>query len=146
MHKDPKSLVFLTIQLLAIVYIILTGPYFIDNIPFLLIQIFGLLLIGWALLAKKLNHYKHASHLPKGSFLVMQGPYEIIRHPMYAGMLLIMYGYVQGYLSFTRLVALAILLVITLIKLEYDENMLKGHHHEYEEYRRKTNKLIPYIY
>lgn len=146
MHKDPKSLIFLSLQLLAVIYIFVTGPKFIDNIPFLLIQLFGLLLISWAFLAKRLNHYKHSTHLPKDSFLVMKGPYEIIRHPIYAGILLVMYGYVQGHLSFSRLLALGILLIITLIKLEYDENILKDHHHEYEAYRVKTHKLIPYIY
>lgn len=146
MHTDPKSLIFTLLQLLAIIYILISGPVFMDNIPFLLIQIFGLLIVGWAFLAKKINTYKHASHLPKGAFLVMKGPYEIIRHPIYAGMLLIMIGYVQGYISIPRFFAFAILLAVTLMKLEYDENIMRNHHHEYEAYRAKTHKLIPYFY
>jgi protein-S-isoprenylcysteine O-methyltransferase Ste14 len=146
MHTDRKSLVFLGLQILATAFILISGPLFIQNIPFLLMQAIGILLIFWALLARKVNKPVHIANAPKGSFLVMKGPYEIIRHPIYAGILLIMAGFVEGYLSIPRLFAFAIILAGTILKLEYDENILKDHYHDFEAYRAHTYRFIPYFY
>jgi len=146
MHTDTKSLVFLVLQIIAVAFVLVTGPLFLQNIPFLLMQIIGLLLIFWALLAKKVNKPVHITNAPKGSFLVMKGPYEIIRHPIYAGLLLIMAGFVEGYLSLPRMLAFAVVLVVTILKIAHDEQLLKESYHDYEAYKAKTHKIIPYFY
>jgi len=76
----------------------------------------------------------------------MQGPYEIIRHPIYAGLLLIMAGFVEGYLSLPRFMAFAVILAVTILKIEHDEKILKETHHEYEKYQKHTYRFIPYLY
>lgn len=76
----------------------------------------------------------------------MKGPYEIIRHPIYAGLLLIMAGFVEGYLSLPRLLAFAVILAATIMKLEHDEEILKDVHPEYKKYQSHTYRFIPYLY
>ena len=143
---DRKSLILLISQLLLVGFILLSGPLLIKNIPFLLVQFFGFLLIIWALLAKQVNTHKNEGHLPKGGFLVMKGPYEIIRHPIYAGMLLVMSGSVQGYSEFFRYIAFLLLIVATIVKMNHEEKLLEKHSANYVAYTAKTHKLIPYFY
>lgn len=114
------------------------------NIPFLFMQIFGLLMIFWAILAKRMQQKKITA--PKGYFLVTQGPYEIVRHPIWVGFLLIMCAFVQGYGSPLRLIAFTILLIAVLLKVLYGENVMEREVPEYKEYKKKTHRIIPYFW
>ena len=145
MLSDKKQLILLGIQIISTGYILVSGPLFIQNIPFLLMQIFGILLILWSLLAIKLNKTE-AGKLPPGYFLTTRGPYEIIRHPIYAGMLLTMAGFVQGYGSLARFLVFIILIIATLIRISFEENFLTQQQKIYAGYKSKTHKLIPYLY
>ena len=142
---DRKSLILFIAQVLLVLFIILTGPLLIKNIPFLLVQFFGWMLIGWAILAKHLTLPKERAALKDG-FIVMKGPYEIIRHPIYAGILLIMSGSVQGYGEFLRYLGFFLLIIATVVKMNHEEQLLKKHSKEYVSYTAKTHKLIPYFY
>lgn len=144
MQGDRRPLIFASVIILMTLYIIFSGPIFIGNIPFLFMQIFGLLMIGWAVLAKKMQHKKIT--LPKGYFFVTQGPYEIVRHPIWVGFLLIMCAFVQGYSSILRLFAFIILLVAVLLKILYVENVMEKEIPEYKEYKKKTHRIIPYFW
>lgn len=147
MLTDRRSIILLILQILPTLFVLTTGPLFIQNIPFLLTQIFGFLLIGWALLARQVNKHKElAKGGARGSFLVTKGPYEIIRHPIYAGYLLVMAGYVQGYISFLRFIAFLLFLLVTLLKMEHDEHLINAREKSYEDYKTKTHRLIPYFY
>ena len=142
---DRKSLLFLIIQLLTSGYILYSGPLLIKNLPFLLIQIIGLMLMGWAYLAQQLNK-NHLTHTIRGNFLIMRGPYEIIRHPGYAGFLLLMAGFVEGALTFWRFIALIVLIVVTVLKMKREEEYAERHSKEYAHYKKITHRLIPYFY
>jgi protein-S-isoprenylcysteine O-methyltransferase Ste14 len=146
MQKDRRTIMYSLIGLLSILYIIFSGPLFILNIPFLFMQFFGFLLIGWALLSRKVNAQHHADKLPKGSFFVTKGVYEIIRHPVYAGLLLIMIGFVEEDISLWRGFAVLLLIIVVLIQIARDEQELENHVKEYTTYKTKTHKLVPYFY
>jgi protein-S-isoprenylcysteine O-methyltransferase Ste14 len=144
---ENKPHIFLSIAIAATVYIFFSGPLFINNIPILLTQIFGVLLVLWAILSINLNkHHGQLHKLPNGIFLVTQGPYEIIRHPIYAGILLFISGYVQGHPSLLRYVVFTVLFVVLLLKLLYEEEVVEKDIKEYASYKKKTHRLIPYLY
>ncbi|MEK7571156.1 MAG: methyltransferase [Patescibacteria group bacterium] len=143
--KDKRPFVFFGIIFVTSAYILFSGPIFMLNLPFLLVQIFSILLIIWALVSKHLQKLPE-KNLPHGAFLVTHGPYEIIRHPIYAGLLLIMSAFVQGYSSFSRFLVFVFLLIAVLLKLTYDERILEEHSKEFKEHKQKTHKLIPYLF
>lgn len=146
MQTDQKSRIFAAIQVVGIAYLLLSGPVIISNIPYLLVQVFSLLLIVWAVIAKKVNRHHHPTKLPHGAFLVTKGPYEIIRHPVYAGMLLFALSYIQGYFTFLRLIVFLVLVVITLLKMAHEERTVAEHVKDYKEYQEKTHRIIPYVF
>ncbi len=146
MRAHGKNLLYSALTVICIAFILLTAPLFVQSMTFLLTQVFGLLLIGWAILAMRLNKTHHAKNLPKSIFLVTKGPYEIIRHPVYAGLLLIMSSYVQEYLTFSRFLVFVVLLVVTVLKINYEESLLEEHMKEYTSYKAKTHRIIPYFY
>lgn len=145
MPADKRQIVLVLLQSACIVFLLFSGQLLIHNIAFLLMQVFGLLFIFWAILAYKLNKTQ-TTELPKGFFLVTKGPYEIIRHPIYAGILLVMAGYVQGDISIIRFLVFIGLIIITLVRVGYEETYLGQKIKEYALYKTKTHRLIPYLY
>jgi protein-S-isoprenylcysteine O-methyltransferase Ste14 len=81
------------------------------------------------------------------SNLVESGPYAIVRHPIYSGLILGALGwalFVHGWLT---LVYAAILFAFFDVKSRLEERWLVEKFGEpYLEYRRKVRKLIPWLY
>jgi len=145
METDTKAVIFNAFGILATLFILLSGPVVTPTILYILIQVFGLLLIIWALLTIKVSkrHRKHS--LPPGYFFIDKGPYEIIRHPVYAGYLLIIFSIVEIEFTFLRLVALLILCAAIMMKIIREEYTLTEEVDEYKEYKKKTKSIIPYL-
>ena len=143
MDTERKALIFNGFGLLASIFILLSGAIIPQAIVDMLVQIFGLLLIIWAAITIKAHKPKHT--LPKGYFFLDKGPYEIIRHPIYAGYLLIMISIIELDFSFLRLIALIILTVAIFMKILREEHTMTLEVDEYKEYMKKTKAFIPYL-
>ncbi len=141
---QPKMYLFVAIA--AAAYILFTGPLFIQLLPILLPQIFGVLLIVWAILSIKLNKHHGEHKLHEGNFLVTYGPYEIIRHPIYAGVLLVFIGFVHGVPSIERYLAFTVLCIAIFLKMLNEEKLLENELKEYSLYKKKTHRIIPYLF
>jgi protein-S-isoprenylcysteine O-methyltransferase Ste14 len=79
--------------------------------------------------------------------VIETGPYRLIRHPSYTGLLIIFLGF--G-LSSTNWLSLLVLMGCTLIGLSYrirvEERVLQEHlGQRYQEYMRRTTRLIPFV-
>lgn len=145
METDKKLLIFNSFGILASLFILLSGPLVSKVLIYLLVQIFGILLILWAIITITVNkkHPKH--HLPPGYFFIQTGPYEIIRHPIYAGYLLIVISLVEMEFTFLRVVALLILCIVFMLKIIREEFILAHKVPEYKDYKQKTKAIIPYL-
>lgn len=139
--------ILLGIELLMLLFIIFSGPFVPSDPILILTQLFALGLVGWGGYAlQKENTFSIFSELPKNASLVTSGPYEIIRHPMYSGILLFALVSIINYTTLFRLLGLLILTLIVLYKVHLEEDYLEGKFGEYKHYRIKTKKLIPYLY
>jgi len=83
----------------------------------------------------------------EGHQLLTDGVYSRIRHPLYLGEIMRNLGFT---LILSSLYGFVIVLVGSLFlpfRIEIEERMLLAEFgQEYEEYKKRTKKLIPYIY
>lgn len=80
--------------------------------------------------------------------LVQSGPYRIIRHPGYTGLVLMALGLAIGYASLVGLVAVPILILPGLAyRIMVEERLLSEKFgEEYRVYQRRTKRLIPFLW
>lgn len=145
METERKALIFNGFGILASIFILLSGQLLSPTMIYLLVQIFGILLIIWSIITLQVNKTHKKYHLPQGYFFLKKGPYEIIRHPIYAGYLLVMISFVEVEFTFLRIIALIILCVAIMMKIIREEYTMEHEVEDYKEYKRKTKALIPYL-
>ena len=79
--------------------------------------------------------------------LITDGLFKYIRHPLYLGGI---FQYVGGpflFTSFISLIFMLMLIPIILLRIQIEEKMLlEEFGEEYEEYKKRTKLLIPFIY
>jgi protein-S-isoprenylcysteine O-methyltransferase Ste14 len=112
----------------------------------------GLVLLGsilfvWARRTLGTHYSGHVS-VKKEQELVQSGPYRIIRHPAYAGYLSMALGLALGYPSLLGFVSiLFILLPAVVYRIRVEDRLLAEHFGtQFEEYARKTKRLLPGIW
>jgi protein-S-isoprenylcysteine O-methyltransferase Ste14 len=81
-----------------------------------------------------------------GAPLIESGAYRLIRHPIYAGLVLgaIGWGLVTG--SILAIATTGVLFLLFAAKSRLEEIWLLAMHPEYRAYERRTKRLIPWIY
>lgn len=129
--------------------IIIDEPWLIQvwEMAGLVIYVMGYLLMAWALICLSHNYQLGGSTPRPKDEMVMNGPYKLVRHPMYAAALSISLGLAcltQSWALF-GVFGLYLMLILILMPLE-DEGLHKVYNKQYTHYRQKTKKLIPFIY
>jgi protein-S-isoprenylcysteine O-methyltransferase Ste14 len=133
------------IQLAALVYLAVTGPWLATGL-LVWLQIIAIYLAAWAFWRFDLRQLRIAPDPARGARLITSGPYRWIRHPMYSSVLLLALAVVLGRPTLARVVVWLILLADLLLKLRYEEVLLAHRFPEYSQYRKRTKKLIPFVY
>lgn len=112
----------------------------------------GLVLLGstlfvWARRTLGKQYTGHVS-VKKGQELVQSGPYHIIRHPAYAGYLLMVFGLSLGYASLVGYASiLFVLLPAVMYRIRLEERFLAEHFGtQFDEYARRKKRLLPGIW
>ncbi len=111
-----------------------------------MIQVSGLLLGAWAILVMSRSKLNVTPVPRKGSVLISNGPYRLIRHPMYTSLFLIFYPILYTSHSTTNLALFAVFTVNMILKLNYEEKLLHQRFEGYRELAGKTWRLIPWVY
>ena len=119
-----------------------------EDLP-LSVRIFACVLVvlgnGFAILVL-LQLGRSFSILPEGRRLVTHGHYSVVRHPLYLAEAVATLGAVINFLSSWALALIVVQLVLQLVRIHYEEAVLKEHFPEYEDYAKRTWRLIPGIY
>jgi protein-S-isoprenylcysteine O-methyltransferase Ste14 len=118
------------------------------------IEIVGLILyvIGYLLMALALirlgHNYQLGGSAPRSEDrFIADGPYRLVRHPMYTAALSISLGLaflIQSW-AFFSVFCIYVVLILLLIPVE-EQELRKAYGTQYDDYQHKTGKLIPFVY
>ncbi len=110
-----------------------------------ILTISGMLFTLWARLILGSN-WSGSVTIKENHELVRRGPYQIVRHPIYTGLLLGLLGTAFIYGAVRGFVGLLVCGVALWIKSQTEEQfMVKQFGEQYAQYRREVRALIPYI-
>lgn len=145
-RRAARSYVLVGVQFACIVAILVSGPWVARNGWFFALELSGILLMTWAAFTMKLTNVNVFPEVRAGSRLVTNGPYRWIRHPMYTALLLIVLALVCESFSYWRGVCWLVLSADLIIKLSREEALLREIFDDYEAYRLRTWRLVPWIF
>lgn len=140
------SYIYIIIQVVFIVLIGLTGPISPDNLFIFSGIIIGILTMIWAVWTMRPSHLNMTPDLKHNSRLVRSGPYKLIRHPMYASVLLVTLLLVINHWTLWRAGFWMVLFIDLHFKFSYEEKLLLEKYPEYSDYIVNTKRLVPFIY
>ena len=141
-----KARVLVFIQLICIIFIFASGSPVAYRPLLLLIQIAGIVIGIWALTVMGIGNINISPLVKQGAVLVTRGPYRLIRHPMYLAVLLVIWPLIIDHFSLLRITAGFVLTTDLIIKMLFEEGLLKKQFAEYKAYMKTTKRLIPVIF
>jgi len=112
----------------------------------LVIIAFGLLIGFSAIKQHSSGNFNIVPDIKENCTLVTDGVYAYIRHPMYASVIVSMFGVLSIYATYSELLLFGLLCVNMLVKLLYEESLWHCKSEEYINYTKKTKRLIPFVF
>ncbi len=146
MRNPTKSLTLVVIQFVCLIGLALTGPLIPSNLVLLILQLVGAALGVWAIISMTGGSFNITPDPKANGRLVQHGPYRLLRHPMYAALLLLTLPLVIELSTVLRWAMWLLLLADLVVKLLYEETLLVEYYPDYRTYQKETKRLIPFIF
>lgn len=111
------------------------------------IMLIGMALRFWSVITLGAS-FRTTIETQKDQKIIRHGPYKLVRHPSYSGLILVCCGYgmaLQNWLSLFMAVILPLVALIYRIHLE-ETALVSSFGCDYVEYQKCTKKLIPWIW
>lgn len=146
MSDRNKSILLVALQF-GCISILLAGSSF--HKPAILPAAFfvpAVLLAIWAIVTMQKSKLRIFPGPAEHAVLITNGPYRVIRHPMYTAIILGCIGLLVSHFTIFRMVILLTLIAVLVLKLTWEEDMLLLKFKAYQEYRNRTSKLVPFIF
>jgi protein-S-isoprenylcysteine O-methyltransferase Ste14 len=112
------------------------------NIILIITGIFGVMIITMGII----NLSDNLTPFPtprKNSNLISEGIYKYVRHPIYTGIVFIMFAFGFYTTSFTRMIITIILFLVFYFKSELEEKLLIDKFPEYRDYQKRSGRFFP---
>jgi len=110
----------------------------------------ALVLIGFVMIARVYRENTYASatvEIAEGQTVISTGPYAVVRHPMYAGGAVLLFGTPLALGSYWALVALAAVMPFLVWRLLDEERVLARDLAGYTDYQTRVRyRLVPYVW
>lgn len=86
------------------------------------------------------------SVMPQARKMVTEGPYRIVRHPLYLAELVVTLGVMWRFEQPWPLIILAVTIGVQLLRIRFEERILLETFPGYREYAERTARLVPGFY
>lgn len=134
----------LLILIVTLLYLLISGNL-LSLSPFVIAaQLSAVALSLWARRSFQAGQFSIHPE-PKEGQLLLRGPYQFIRHPMYASALLLIWSGLLGHVSPINVAIGAIITGVVAIRIVIEEQLLRTCYPDYTEYSRKTKRIIPLV-
>ena len=124
------------------------GPLLL-RVPALIAGAAAVVTLGGVLLAlaAALELGTNFSFGPQSRRLVVTGPYELVRHPMYLAELLMSAGIVMVAMHLTLMIGVCVVIVLQVVRISAEEKLLMRTMPTYGPYVRSTRcRLVPFVW
>jgi protein-S-isoprenylcysteine O-methyltransferase Ste14 len=145
MNPRAASVGALVLMVAGIVSMFLRRELFAWNVAGITVQAAAVCLMIWARLVFGLRSF-HAAANPTSGGLVMTGPYRFIRHPIYAAICYFVWAGAIAHHSLTAIVGAVLVTTGAAIRMVAEERLLVGMYPQYEVYRRRTRRVVPFVF
>lgn len=109
------------------------------------LQVLAILLMIWARVTFGMRSFHYAANPTEGG-LVTTGPYRYVRHPIYAAVLLVVWtGVATNASPLSVALGLAATAMLAL-RITFEERLVRQRYPEYDDYARRTKRVIPFIF
>ena len=104
--------------------------------------------LRWAAIRALWRYFTVNVSIQEGQRIVRRGPYGVVRHPSYTGLLLRYLGFGLAFANWLSAALVFLpLLCATVYRIRVEEEALRAHFGaEYESYASATKRLVPGIY
>jgi protein-S-isoprenylcysteine O-methyltransferase Ste14 len=144
MHARNISVLATAVLMAAAVALVYRGSLFGTGPVSISLQVAGLALMLWARVTFGFRSFHYAAN-PTAGGLVTHGPYQYVRNPIYAAAWLILWTGVAVHRSAVNAALAGVVAVTLLIRIGCEEQLLRAAYPEYEDYSRKTARLVPFV-
>ncbi|QEF98965.1 Isoprenylcysteine carboxyl methyltransferase (ICMT) family protein [Stieleria maiorica] len=103
----------------------------------------GIVLAVWAWAKMGWNKIRIHPSATDSTRLLTDGPYAIVRHPMYTGLLWFTAALLLTPFRWWRLASWVVLLLVLSAKAKHEEDSMRDRFDDYQAYQRRVGRLFP---
>jgi len=108
------------------------------------LQLAAILLMVWARITFGIRSFHYAANPTEGG-LVTTGPYRYLRHPIYAAILLFVWAGIAANRSLPGVALGLVASAMLFLRMIFEETLVRQRYPEYDEYARRTKRVIPFL-
>jgi len=141
-----KGKILVTLQFTCILLIMIFTDWLkLTWWTFLLLGISGFLAF-WAMYVMKYGNFNIVPTPVDKGVMISQGPYKVIRHPMYTSIFIFAIALLAGQFDYYKFIISLVLVADLVIKMIFEEGLLLKHYPGYKDYMKKTKRVIPFVW
>jgi len=107
----------------------------------------GMILTGWTMRTNTFFSSLVRLQEDRGHHLIQEGPYRLVRHPGYAGIVLFFAGFNLGFGCLSGVAFVVVLGILLIYRIVREERFLHEHLDGYSDYTRRVRwRLVPGIW
>jgi len=100
----------------------------------------------WAMAVMRLGNFNIVPYPVRNGVMVTQGPYRLIRHPMYTSIFIFALALLADQFDIKKMITCLVLIAGLVAKMKYEEQLLCQQYPDYKNYIKKTKRVVPFVW